>query len=168
MRQRRAPDKDESVSTLLVGFAGEGPQPPILLPKGGALFLDRDKFQSSLAADVPADLAAFHGRLTGPAWTRSAGPLTDPAYPTKPSWYMVTTEDRRSPGGPAHHVPADSVDGKAGGGESLRLRIATGRRGGPRQTGRVRGRRAPVNGRWRTEAQSSCRRGHIRGWPLSK
>jgi hypothetical protein len=91
-RQRRAPDKDESVSTLLAGLPAEGPQPPILLPKRGYLFLDRDEFDPSFAADVPADLAAFMAGRSGV--DALGGPVTDPAWRTKPSWYMVTTEDR--------------------------------------------------------------------------
>ena len=54
-----APDKGESVNTLIAGFPADGPQPPILPPRDGFLFLDRDKFHASFAADVPADLAAF-------------------------------------------------------------------------------------------------------------
>jgi hypothetical protein len=38
-----APDKGESVNTLIGGFPADGPQPPILPPKDGFLFLDRDK-----------------------------------------------------------------------------------------------------------------------------
>jgi pimeloyl-ACP methyl ester carboxylesterase len=47
-----APDKDESVSTLIGGFPAGGPQPPILPPRDGFLFLDRDKFHASFAADL--------------------------------------------------------------------------------------------------------------------
>jgi hypothetical protein len=49
-----APDKGESVNTLLAGFPAEGPQPPILAPQDGFLFLDRDKFPASFAGDLPA------------------------------------------------------------------------------------------------------------------
>ncbi len=93
-----APDKDESVNTLIAGFPADGPQPPILPPRDGFLFLDRDKFHASFAADVPADLAAFMADSQVP-WGLDAlgGPITDPAWRTKPSWYMVTTEDRMIP-----------------------------------------------------------------------
>ena len=47
------------VTHALPGFAPGGPQPPILPPKDGFLFLDRNKFHASLAADVPTDLAGF-------------------------------------------------------------------------------------------------------------
>ena len=44
---------------------------------------------------MPADLAAFMADSQVP-WGVDAlgGPVTDPAWRTKPSWYMVTTEDR--------------------------------------------------------------------------
>jgi pimeloyl-ACP methyl ester carboxylesterase len=90
-----APDKDESVNTLLAGFPPDAPQPPILPPKDGFLFLDRDKFHASFAADLPADLAAFMADSQVP-WGVDAlgGTITDPAWRTKPSWYLITSEDR--------------------------------------------------------------------------
>jgi pimeloyl-ACP methyl ester carboxylesterase len=93
-----APDKDESVNTLLGGLPQDAPQPPILPPKDGFLFLDRDKFPAAFAADLPADLAAFMADSQVP-WGVDAlgGPITDPAWRTKPSWYLVTTEDRMIP-----------------------------------------------------------------------
>ena len=93
-----APDKDESVNTLIGGFPADGPQPPILPPKDGFLFLDRDKFHASFAADVPAGLAAFMADSQVP-WGVDAlgGQVTDPAWRAKPSWYMVTAEDRMIP-----------------------------------------------------------------------
>jgi pimeloyl-ACP methyl ester carboxylesterase len=93
-----APDKGESVGTLISGFPADGPQPPILPPRDGFLFLDRDKFHASFAADLPAGLAAFMADSQVP-WHMDApaGQITDPAWRTKPSWYMVTTEDRMIP-----------------------------------------------------------------------
>ena len=93
-----APDKDESVNSLIGGFPADGPQPPILPPRDGFLFLDRDKFRASFAADLPADLAAFMADSQVP-WgvDAPAGQVTDPAWRTKPSWYMVTTQDRMIP-----------------------------------------------------------------------
>ena len=93
-----APDKDESVNTLLAGFPTDGPQPPILPPRDGFLFLDRDKFHASFAADLPADLAAFMADSQVPSGADAlASPVTDAAWRTKPSWYLVTTEDRMIP-----------------------------------------------------------------------
>jgi pimeloyl-ACP methyl ester carboxylesterase len=54
-----APDKGESVNALIAGFPTDGPQPPILPPADGFLFLDRDKFPASFAGDLPAGQAAF-------------------------------------------------------------------------------------------------------------
>jgi pimeloyl-ACP methyl ester carboxylesterase len=93
-----APDKDESVNTLIGGFPADGPQLPILPPRDGFLFLDREKFPASFAADVPADLAAFMADSQVPSSVDAlGGQVSDPAWRTKPSWYLVTTEDRMIP-----------------------------------------------------------------------
>ncbi len=93
-----APDKDESVNTLLAGFPTDVPGPPILPPKDGFLFLDRDKFPAAFAGDLPADLAAFMADSQVP-WGVDAlgGTITDPAWRAKPSWYLVTTDDKMIP-----------------------------------------------------------------------
>src|SRR5439155_19783557 len=54
-----APDKGESVNTLIADPPPGAPVPPILPPKDGFLFLDREKFPASFAGDLPADQAAF-------------------------------------------------------------------------------------------------------------
>jgi pimeloyl-ACP methyl ester carboxylesterase len=93
-----APDRGESVNTLIANPAPGEPVPPILPPKNGFLFLDREKFHASFAADVPADLAAFMADSQVP-WGVGAlsGSITEPAWRTKPSWYLVATEDRMIP-----------------------------------------------------------------------
>ena len=93
-----APDKGESVNTLLAGFPADGPQPPILPPRDGFLFLDRDKFQASFAGDLPADLAAFMADSQVP-WGVNAlgGTISEAAWRMKPSWYLVVTDDRMIP-----------------------------------------------------------------------
>jgi pimeloyl-ACP methyl ester carboxylesterase len=100
-----APDKDESVNTLIAGFPTDGPQPPILPPRDGFLFLDREKFHASFAADLPADLAAFMADSQVP-WGVDAlgGVITDPAWRAKPSWYLVTAEDRMIPPSAQHNM----------------------------------------------------------------
>ena len=86
------------MNTLIAGFPADGPQPPILPPRDGFLFLDRDKFHASFAADVPAGAGRVHGRLAGPVGRRRARrAITEPAWRTKPSWYLVATDDRMIP-----------------------------------------------------------------------
>jgi pimeloyl-ACP methyl ester carboxylesterase len=90
-----APDKGESVSALIKNPPSGAPVPPILPPQDGYLFLDRTKFRGSFAADVSADVAAFMADSQVP-WGLEAlnGAVTDPAWKAKPSWYLVSTEDR--------------------------------------------------------------------------
>ena len=92
------PDKGESVNTLIEGFPKDGPQPPILPPQDGFLFLDREKFHDSFAADVDAELAAFMADSQLP-WGVGAleGTISEAAWANKPSWYLLTTEDRMIP-----------------------------------------------------------------------
>jgi pimeloyl-ACP methyl ester carboxylesterase len=92
------PDKGESVNTLLAGFPTDGPQPPILPPQDGFLFLDREKFHASFAGDVSADSARFMADSQVP-WGLDAlgGAVSEPAWRSKPSWYLVATEDRMIP-----------------------------------------------------------------------
>ena len=93
-----APDAGESVNTLIANPAPGAPVPPILPAQDGFLFLDRDKFAQSFAADVPADLAAFMADSQVP-WGVEAlnGAVTEPAWRSKPSWYLVATDDRMIP-----------------------------------------------------------------------
>jgi pimeloyl-ACP methyl ester carboxylesterase len=93
-----APDKGESVNTLLAGFPADGPQPPILPPADGFLYLDRDKFRASFAGDLPAAQAAFMADSQVP-WGVSAlgGTISEAAWRIKPSWYLVATDDKMIP-----------------------------------------------------------------------
>src|ERR1700730_800922 len=93
-----APDAGESVNTLIAGFPSDVPGPPILPPKDGFLFLDREKFPASFAADMPAEEAAFMAASQVP-WGVDAlgGAITEPAWRIRRSWYLVTTEDRMIP-----------------------------------------------------------------------
>jgi pimeloyl-ACP methyl ester carboxylesterase len=93
-----APDKGESVNTLIAGFPADGPQPPILPPQDGFLFLDRDKFHASFAGDLPAGQAAFMADSQVP-WGVDAlgGTISEAAWRVKPSWYLVTGGDRMIP-----------------------------------------------------------------------
>jgi pimeloyl-ACP methyl ester carboxylesterase len=93
-----APDAGESVNTLIAGFPKDAPQPPILPPKDGFLFLDRNKFHDSFAGDVPATEAAFMADSQVP-WGLDAlgGTISEPAWRTKPAWYLLTTGDKMIP-----------------------------------------------------------------------
>jgi pimeloyl-ACP methyl ester carboxylesterase len=93
-----APDQGESVNTLIAGFPKDGPQPPILPPQDGFLFLDREKFAESFAADVEPAKAAFMADSQVP-WGLDAlgGAVTDPAWRHKPTWYLIVTDDRMIP-----------------------------------------------------------------------
>jgi pimeloyl-ACP methyl ester carboxylesterase len=92
------PDKGESVNTLIGGFPTDVPGPPILPPQDGFLLLDREKFHDSFAGDVDAELAAFMADSQVP-WGVDAlgGTITEAAWRSKPSWYLLTTEDRMIP-----------------------------------------------------------------------
>ncbi len=102
-----APDQGESVSTLIARFPADGPQPPILPPVDGFLFLGREKFADSFAADVPAREAAFMADSQVP-WGVEAlgGTISDPAWRRKPSWYLIVTDDRMIPP-PAQRMMAE-------------------------------------------------------------
>jgi pimeloyl-ACP methyl ester carboxylesterase len=93
-----APDAGESVQTLIGGFPADGPQPPILPPQDGFLYLDRDKFAAAFAADLPSELAQFMADSQLP-WGLDAlgGQVTRAAWRTKPSWYLVSTDDHMIP-----------------------------------------------------------------------
>jgi pimeloyl-ACP methyl ester carboxylesterase len=93
-----APDKGESVASLIKDPPPGAPVPPILPPQDGFLFLDRAKFPASFAADVDPEKAAFMADSQVP-WGVEAlsGPISEPAWRTKPSWYLVVTEDKMIP-----------------------------------------------------------------------
>ncbi len=93
-----APDKGESVSTLIKDPPPGAPVPPILPPQDGYLFLDKAKFPASFAADVEAERAAFMADSQVP-WGVEAlnGTISEPAWKTKPSWYLVATDDKMIP-----------------------------------------------------------------------
>jgi pimeloyl-ACP methyl ester carboxylesterase len=93
-----APDKGESVETLIKNPPPGAPVPPILPPQNGYLFLDKDKFRASFAADVSEAKAAFLADSQVPWGVAAlAGAVTEPAWKAKPSWYLVATDDRMIP-----------------------------------------------------------------------
>src|SRR6266436_1275985 len=93
-----APDKGESVATLIKDPPPGAPVPPILPPQDGYLFLDRAKFRASFAADVDAERAEFMADSQVP-WGLEAlsGKISEPAWKSKPSWYLIATDDKMIP-----------------------------------------------------------------------
>ena len=93
-----APDRGESVSSLIKDPVPGAPVPPILPPQDGFLFLDKAKFPASFASDVGAETAAFMADSQVP-WGVEAlsGTISEPAWKTKPSWYLVVTDDKMIP-----------------------------------------------------------------------
>ena len=96
-----APDAGESVGKLIANPAPGAPVPPILPPVDGFLMLDQAKFAASFAADVKPELADFMAKSQVP-WGLDAlnGEVSVPAWKTKPSWYLVATDD--------HMIPVDA------------------------------------------------------------
>jgi len=93
-----APDHGESVQSLIANPPPGAPVPPILPPQNGVLFLDRARFAASFAADVEPDTASFMADSQVP-WGVEAlgGAVTTPAWKTKPSYYLVATDDKMIP-----------------------------------------------------------------------
>ncbi|MFJ9247247.1 alpha/beta fold hydrolase [Streptomyces sp. NPDC101776] len=105
-----APDKGESVNTLIADPPPGAPVPPILPPVDGFLFLDREKFAASFAGDLPAADAQFLADSQVPWGVDAlAGAVTEAAWQTRPSFYLVATDDHMIPP-PAQRVMA----GRAG------------------------------------------------------
>jgi pimeloyl-ACP methyl ester carboxylesterase len=107
-----APDRGESVSSLIANPAPGAPVPPILPPQDGFLFLDRSKFAAAFAADVDPELAAFMADSQVPWGIEAlAGAVSIPAWRGKPSWYLVATDDKMIPP-PAQRSMAQRAESK--------------------------------------------------------
>jgi pimeloyl-ACP methyl ester carboxylesterase len=93
-----APDKGESVATLIKDPPPGAPVPPILPPQDGFLLLDNTKFAASFAADLPKDQADFMANAQVP-WGLEAlnGTVSEAAWRSRPSWYLVATDDKMIP-----------------------------------------------------------------------
>ena len=93
-----APDAGESVAALIKDPPPGAPVPPILPPQDGFLFLEKERFAASFAADVAPDTAAFMADSQVP-WGVEAltGAVSHPSWKTKPSVYVVATADRMIP-----------------------------------------------------------------------
>ena len=93
-----APDKGESVASLIKNPPPDAPVPPILPPRDGYLLLDKAKFAASFAGDVEPEKAAFMADSQVP-WGVEApsGTISEPAWKSKPSWYLIATDDKMIP-----------------------------------------------------------------------
>ena len=93
-----APDRGESVASLIKDPPPGAPVPPILPPTDGFLALDKTQFAASFAADVSPEKSDFMANSQVP-WGVAAlsGEITEPAWKAKPSWYLVATDDRMIP-----------------------------------------------------------------------
>ncbi len=93
-----APDKGESVAALIKDPPPGAPVPPILPPQEGFLFLDREKFAASFAADVAKEKAEFMADSQVPWGVQAlSGAISVPAWKSKPSWYLIATDDKMIP-----------------------------------------------------------------------
>jgi pimeloyl-ACP methyl ester carboxylesterase len=104
-----APDKGESVATLIADPAPGAPVPPILPPVDGFLALDKAKFADSFAGDLPRAQAEFMADSQVP-WGLDAlnGAVSAPAWRSKPSWYLIAGDDRMIPA-PAQRAMAERI-----------------------------------------------------------
>ena len=105
-------DAGESVAKLIADPAPGAPVPPIMPPVDGFLMLDQDKFAASFAADVEPEQADFMAKSQVP-WGLDAlnGEVTTPAWKSKPSWYLVATDDHMIPV-PAQRMMANRAGAK--------------------------------------------------------
>jgi pimeloyl-ACP methyl ester carboxylesterase len=93
-----AADAGESVASLIANPPPGAAAPPILPPQNGFLLLDQSKFVGAFAADVEPDKAGFMAKSQLPWGVASLeGAVTKPAWKTKPSFYLVATEDGMTP-----------------------------------------------------------------------
>ncbi|HTM79802.1 alpha/beta hydrolase [Asticcacaulis sp.] len=91
-----APDAGESIFGLL---PKDGPKPPIEPTADGLAYFNRDAYLTAFAPDVPRAEAEFMADSQVPLGIDKAGsaPITTAAWKTKPSWYLVSSNDQIIP-----------------------------------------------------------------------
>jgi pimeloyl-ACP methyl ester carboxylesterase len=94
-----APDKGESVQSLIKDPPPGAPVPPILPPQDGFLFLDREKFPCLVRGRRPEGEGRVPGRVTGALGSRGVERHHHGAGSGRasPSWYLFVTDDRMIP-----------------------------------------------------------------------
>ena len=90
-----APDKGESLNSLIKNSSARC---ACSADPAAAGRLDKASFHASFAADVSEAKAAFMADSQVP-WGVGAltGAVTEPAWKSKPSWYLAATEDKMIP-----------------------------------------------------------------------
>lgn len=92
------PDAGQSVFSLIGNLPAGSAQPPILPPQDGFIIVDPERFPDSFAQDVEPAKAKFMAIAQVPWGLEAAnGTVSEPAWKSKPSWYLLTTEDRMIP-----------------------------------------------------------------------
>lgn len=85
-----APDAGETIAK----FLPTSPPPPLEPSKDGLLFFNRGAFLAAFAPDVPMAERAFMADAQMPlAASTFAAAITNPAWKTKPNWYLVSSND---------------------------------------------------------------------------
>ncbi|NGZ88527.1 alpha/beta hydrolase [Duganella sp. SAP-35] len=93
-----APDSGESVQKIGAHHPAGAPIPPLLAPIKGFLRLDKARFATAFAGDLNADRAAFLASAQQPLGVDAfTGEVTIPAWRSKPSWFLIATDDRMIP-----------------------------------------------------------------------
>jgi pimeloyl-ACP methyl ester carboxylesterase len=93
-----APDRGESVDSLIADLPPGASVPPLLPMRDGYVLLDRDRFHASFAGDLPEARARFMADSQVPWGSEAlAGTVGEPAWRTRPSWYLVAADDRMIP-----------------------------------------------------------------------
>ena len=88
-----APDDGETMGQYLPKTP-----PPFTVSKDGLAFFNRDAFLAAFAPDVPMPDRVFMADEQAPlAVSVFSAPITHPAWRTKPSWYLVSSNDQVIP-----------------------------------------------------------------------
>jgi pimeloyl-ACP methyl ester carboxylesterase len=93
-----APDAGESVAQLATREVPGEPGAPLLPPSNGFLLVDPARFPAAFAAGANPALTRFMASAQVPWGLQAVGtPITTPAWRTKPSFFIITAQDRMIP-----------------------------------------------------------------------
>ncbi len=88
-----APDKGDTLGALLSVYSPD-PLTGIDAPEDGFVWYNVAKYHSGFCADIPEDEAAFMADAQVPVAASAFGYVfRDPAWRSKPTWYIVASED---------------------------------------------------------------------------